>query len=195
VGGREGADADDRLGPQVADLEHEGDAAQTCEREAGEAGEDLRGGGEDEVDRREFDEAERDLGGRHGGVAEAAEQDAAVGGGEGRDAVDDDVVDEVAAVLGGAVAGVDHAARVARLTGDDVDLVAGSHQRARELVHAGGGGVALGREVVREVSEAHGGASLAEVAGASVVRARWIRGRASSRCRWRIPCRRGTSGR
>ena len=51
---------------------------------------------------------------------------------------------------------VDHAARVGWLTGDDVDLVALADQRPRELVHPRGGGVALGREVVREVGEAHG---------------------------------------
>ena len=69
--------------------------------------------------------------------------------------MNDDAVDDLAAIVAGAIAREDDAARVVGLAGDDVDLMAEAHEGARELVHPRGGGVGLGREVMREVGEAH----------------------------------------
>ncbi len=152
---RQGADGDDGVRPDVADLEHERRAVGARDRPARPAGEELRAGGDDDVGARPDERAGRAGRGQVREVVEAAAHAPLVGREPGPDADRADAVDPLLLVQLVLVALVDHAGGDVGRAGQHRDTVPAARPLPRHAVHARGRGVVLGREVVGQEQDVH----------------------------------------
>ncbi len=156
------SEIDDGLGPQVADLQDEGDASHARDEPRRQRGEQRRGGGDDHVRSLDARQAEQHGGEHEREVVEAAATHTAVGHGVQPAAQDADAVERLGGPCLVVVGGWDAAEGVIGKSGEHVDGVAGADPGAGELVDARGGRGRLGDEVVAHIRDVHRAACFPE---------------------------------